>query len=748
MKKRTLLIFLSLLLTLMPLSASSAEKIVLQLNWYHQFQFAGYYAAIEQGYYRKAGLDVVINETSPGVNPILSVTSGKAAFGIANSDLLIARTEGQPVVALAAILQHSPTAFFSRQRAKPGLHELVGKRMMLDPMSNELQAWLKKEGLSADRFTQLDPSYDPQDLIRGRTDVLSGSLLNEAWFLERAGFPFQTMQPLSAGIDFYDGILFTSEQFAREQPERVQAFREASLQGWKYALAHPNEMVTLIRSQYSQRPDPAFLAFQAKQLQILVDVDKTPLGHMTEERWQKIAASLAGIGKLPKAASVSELLYNPASVPKNSAESTSLGTHLDIKLWLIIAGAIIAAILAGLYTLLTTRLAQTRFALHLEKQRHQALQEQTLINEDRYRGLFNAMDSGFALNEVINDKEGQPVDYRFIEVNPAFEKISGQAREKLLGKRASEVLDHNEDNLLKDCADVIKTGQPKYFEKFSQKTCRWFATDAYCPSPGKFAVVTQEITERKQMEIALTQAHTELREKYDEITKLQERLRDQAVRDGLTGLYNRRYLDETLIRELSRAQRENYPLCVILIDLDFFKKVNDTYGHLGGDEVLKAFANLMKDHARQGDVACRYGGEEFMLMLPKIPVNIAVDRANLLREKFAATRIPFGDTHIGTTLSIGIAFFPEHGITPDELTSNADQALYIAKKEGRNRVILFRNEAATPTTSAALTGAPGPAAIALPAVTESAAEKPLADTLEISPSLPEQDFILPELTLD
>ena len=265
-------------------------------------------------------------------------------------------------------------------------------------------------------------------------------------------------------------------------------------------------------------------------------------------------------------------------------------------------------------------------------------------------------------------------------------------REKLLGKRAKEVLQDSDDGWLEQFGAVAKSGQPQRFEKFSQKTCRWFATDAYSPAPGKFAVVTQEITERKQMEIALTKANTDLREQFDEIKKLQEKLQEQAVRDPLTGLHNRRYLDETLKRELSRAKRESYQLCVILLDLDFFKKINDTYGHLAGDEVLKTFAKIMQDHAREGDVACRYGGEEFMLMLPKMPTATAIDRANTLREKFAATKIPFGDSMIGTTLSIGIAIYPMHGATTDELTNNADKALYIAKHEGRNRAILYATE--------------------------------------------------------
>ena len=679
--KKTLL----LLAALASFPASALDKVTLQLNWYHQFQFAGYYAALEQGYYSQAGLDVTIVEASPDVDPIVNVIAGKTEFGVGGSNLLLARSAGKPVVALGVIFQHSPQVLLSRQRSKSQtIQDLAGKRVMLDPQADELLAYLKKEGIPLERMTQVAHSYDPQDLIKGKVDAMSGSSLNEAFLLDRAKFAYQADTPRSAGIDFYGDNLFTSEQMIKEHGDKVRAFREASLRGWQYAMTHQAEIVDVIRAKYTQRRERDYLLFQSKQMQALIEPEKVEIGAMSAERWKKIADTYASLGKMPKDASLAGFMFDPTPPPKKETK--------DYKTWLLIGGG---GLLAGLFLLISFRLARTSYDLRLERQRQQALQEQLKTNEERYRGLFTSMDNGFALNEIICDSNGKPIDYRFIEVNPAFEKVSGMPREKLIGKRAKEVLQNTEDDWLEQFGEVALTGQPKRFERFSQKTCRWFATDSYCPAPGKFAVVTQEITERKQMEIALSKANVQLREKFEEISKLQDKLREQATRDPLTGLYNRRYLDETLERELSRAKRENYQLCLVLIDLDFFKKVNDTYGHLAGDEVLKTFAALMHDNSRQGDVPCRYGGEEFLLMLPKMPTETAVERANLLREKFAATTIPFGEAQIRTTLSIGIAIFPDHGSAADELTNNADQALYIAKSEGRNRAVVYTGEKPT-----------------------------------------------------
>lgn len=207
---------------------------------------------------------------------------------------------------------------------------------------------------------------------------------------------------------------------------------------------------------------------------------------------------------------------------------------------------------------------------------------------------------------------------------------------------------------------------------------------------GEFGIWTlNDVTERNRSEQALLQANLHLQDQLSEIRQLQEKLRDQAIRDGLTGLYNRRYLDETLERELSRAQREGYPIALAMIDIDFFKKLNDTYGHQAGDEMLKELGALLKKGARTADVPCRYGGEEFMLVLPNMPLSVAIERAEEWRSSFKALRVNFGQFQLQTTISIGLAAFPGHGKNRDDLIEAADHALYAAKHGGRDRVVVF-----------------------------------------------------------
>lgn len=171
--------------------------------------------------------------------------------------------------------------------------------------------------------------------------------------------------------------------------------------------------------------------------------------------------------------------------------------------------------------------------------------------------------------------------------------------------------------------------------------------------------------------------------------RLRETLHHQAVRDPLTGLFNRRYLEETLEREISRATRQGASLAVIMLDLDHFKGFNDTFGHPAGDEALRELAVLLEAHVRGSDVACRYGGEEFTLVLPDASLKDAQKRAEELREWVKRMRITHESQALDTmTASMGLACFPEHGSSAEALLRAADAALYRAKAEGRDRVVV------------------------------------------------------------
>ena len=168
---------------------------------------------------------------------------------------------------------------------------------------------------------------------------------------------------------------------------------------------------------------------------------------------------------------------------------------------------------------------------------------------------------------------------------------------------------------------------------------------------------------------------------------LQERLRNQSIRDPLTGLFNRRYLEESLEREINRALRSKKPLGLIMLDIDHFKKFNDTHGHDAGDAVLREVATMLGSHLRKADSACRYGGEEFTLILPEADLEAACQKAEQMREAAKRLQIHYGRQTIGPiTLSLGVACFPSHGTSGDELLHAADTALYQSKAAGRDRV--------------------------------------------------------------
>jgi diguanylate cyclase (GGDEF)-like protein/PAS domain S-box-containing protein len=202
-----------------------------------------------------------------------------------------------------------------------------------------------------------------------------------------------------------------------------------------------------------------------------------------------------------------------------------------------------------------------------------------------------------------------------------------------------------------------------------------------------YVLIFRDITDNKHAEEDLQKANQVLRIQLEEIRLLQETLREQAVRDPLTGLYNRRYLAETLDREMARAKRVAEPVSVVIIDLDHFKEINDTYGHRAGDEILRMLGTILSHQTRRGDISCRYGGDEFVVILPGASHHIALQRAEQWRIAFSTTAFADGNTTLYNTFSAGLALFPDDGKSAEEILAAADKALYSAKSSGRNRSV-------------------------------------------------------------
>lgn len=211
----------------------------------------------------------------------------------------------------------------------------------------------------------------------------------------------------------------------------------------------------------------------------------------------------------------------------------------------------------------------------------------------------------------------------------------------------------------------------------------------YITKPFQVAEVLARVQthlERQRAETALRHANEQMQKQLTEIQALQSQLREQAIRDPLTGLFNRRYLEETIPREMARVARERTPLSLVMADIDHFKNFNDTFGHEAGDLVLQTAGSLLRQKTRQMDIVCRYGGEEFVVIMPGASLQIASQRAEQWREALESLCVEYNSNVLCVTASFGVATFPEHGATIEELARAADQAMYAAKTAGRNCV--------------------------------------------------------------
>ncbi len=286
--------------------------------------------------------------------------------------------------------------------------------------------------------------------------------------------------------------------------------------------------------------------------------------------------------------------------------------------------------------------------------------------------------------------------FRLVACNNAMASFFGQRKEQLVQHTLAELLSDPalRASIQQRYEAVVNSKQPAHYEESApdrDNVLQEFDTmlSPLLDDQGNcqyICGISRLISDRKQMERALRLTNDHLQEQLQKVENLHTLLREQAMRDPLTNLYNRRYLEESLNRELIRAEREHYPVSVVMLDIDHFKKLNDSYGHPAGDEVLRQLAKLLQDQARLSDIPCRYGGEEFLLVLPHTNTAIAMERAEQWRQAFAGLQVPFAGLQLQTSLSAGVASYPDHGQSAADLINAADRALYTAKHQGRNQV--------------------------------------------------------------
>ena len=312
------LIFL-LLFYSFPLSADELplDKVVLQLKWFHQFQFAGYYAAKAKGFYQQEGLDVEIRQRDPKLPVIGMVVSGQAQYGISDSSAVVNFANGDPVVALAAIMQHDPLVLISKKSS--GIvspQEMRGKKIMFDASGgNEapIVAMMTEAGITSEFYSHIPSTFSNEDLEYDRVDAMPGYVNDQPFYFKQKGIEINIINPLSYGLDFYGDILLTSRNELTENPLRAYKFRRASLRGWKYALENPDEIIDIILQQYQTDKSKEYLKFEANGINKLILPDVIPLGSIDINRFKRVVGIYQELHLTHaiSAEKLSEFIYNP-----------------------------------------------------------------------------------------------------------------------------------------------------------------------------------------------------------------------------------------------------------------------------------------------------------------------------------------------------------------------------------------------------------------------------------------------------
>ncbi len=489
-----------------PTLSLASEKVTLQLRWDYQFQFAGYIAADWMGYYEDEGLTVDIRSAIKPDKTILSaikeVEAGRAQFGVGGADILIARDKGAPLVVLASIFQHSAAAFYTLKETPisslADFTRLKVARRVNDLIDVELQAMLRAEGIDPKLVNphKHQPGY--AHLLNGDVDILPGYSISFPFEVEVAKVDIATVTPIQYGIGFYGDSLFTTEEMIETSPELVQRFIRASLKGWEYALAHPEEIADRISTELPRTADlvdvKGFNRFQIKGVTDLALYPIVKTGHINPERW----------GLMHQYLQESDLVSNPLDLNTFIYAPQKLNEERDLLVWNTLVGA---ALFLGLITissivwvrLLRRTVARKTESLCLEVQSHRETEKNLAESSELLRSIFEQAAVGMAQLQL---------DGHWLKVNQRLCDIVGYTYDEMMDLTFQDIT--HPDDLETDLAFVQElidgkrqhySMQKRYFHKTGSTI--WINLTGSVVrdennNPEYFIAIIEDVTERKQ----------------------------------------------------------------------------------------------------------------------------------------------------------------------------------------------------------------------------------------------------------
>lgn len=750
------------------------KNIILQLQWKHQFQFAGYYIAKEKGYYKDIGLDVEIKEYNYNMDIVKDVIEKKAHYGIGRSSLVINKAQGDKISLLAAIFQSSADILIALKNSNiKTIDDFKNKKIMITGNAqNDLiyLSMLFSHNLSIDDMIIQKHSFNIEDLVNKKTDLMASYISNEPYRLKKIyNLDSIIFAPKDYGFDFYGDILFTHEDRTINNTHEVREFKEATIKGWKYAFENIEETIDLIQRKYnSQNKSKEALNYEAIELGKLAYYNTDKLGDLDIAKIERIFDAYKLMGITKKQINFDNFIFDDtkmnAMLTKKEKEFLSRkkviklcidpdwmpfekfnekGEHIGLSseyfdlfreqlnipiktvktnTWSetlefmrkrkcdVLSLAMetpsrkkymdFTSIYMQMPLVLATKLNVT-FIDNFNQLKNKKVgivknyaYAELIKNKFPYINIVEVKNTKDGLNKVVNEEIfafiGAVADISYLtQKNFIGEvKISGKFKENLslsIAVRNDEQLLLSIFNkLIHHLSDDLKNNiTNKYmaikYDPNINHSLLWKSTLIFIIiiliSFYWTYTIKKEKQKTEQLLIKLEFARNQLKEKNKELKHI-------ARTDKLTELYNRVKLDDALMKELSRANRYAHPLSIIILDIDNFKLVNDTYGHLVGDMVLIDLAKILKEYTRDIDIVGRWGGEEFMIICPETNLKGTNKLANLLKEKIQNYYFPEVKN---ITASFGISQF-ELKDSPDDLILKADEALYEAKNDGRNCV--------------------------------------------------------------
>lgn len=638
---KIVLIILAFLTTL-----HADKDIKVQLRWKHQFQFAGYYMALHKGFYRDAGLNVTLIEGDSATDVVKTVLSEEADFGISNSSLVLDYMSGKAVVMIGTVFQHSPNIILAKKEFKSP-SDLVGAgkiALMGGEQDIELKAMFIKEGVDLAKVAFVPKERHLEDLLEDKVVAMNAYISNEPFLLTQNKIDFSIIDPRIYGLDFYGDTLFSSTKLYKKDYKTVSDFREASFKGWEYALQNIQESVEVIEKFYNtQAKSKEHLIYEAKAIKKLINPDFIQIGHSNPGRWEHIVTAYEQFGLVHKRKNLNDFFY-----------SQTKEVDLTWFYFYFFISSITVLLVGGI-----------AYYIH-------NINKKLLKSEQRHKILFqNSASAGLVWKK----------NYVITEWNEQATKLFGWSAEEVLGRSFFDFL-VPEDEKIKVQNNLCMVSNDTNLYIFTNKNmtkngniivCEWHNT------------LLQKSSHENDFEIVSLAIDITKRVQEEELLKI------QANYDFLTTLPNRHFFQNILEKAHSLANRNKTVFGIAIIDLDGFKAVNDTYGHDAGDTLLKEISKKFQQSIRVEDTIARIGGDEFGLIFHTPDTQESYEKVLERLLEHAKTPVKYTqESELSVSASIGVSFYSKtNDVELKTLINQADEAMYEAKRGGKNRFSIY-----------------------------------------------------------